>query len=306
MAIAIQQLLLLQQVIDYIDEHIKEEINAEELAALVGYSPYHFYRIFDKHIGYTVMNYVQKRKLQFALYELVQGKRIIQIALDYGFETHSGFTKAFKKCFGSPPSLYKLHCPISLPQKLDLLSLRQKQTGGIVMQPKIIHKEAFDIAGKTFESHLEKVSYTRDAPAFWEQRISADEAIETTLYNLLSPKKHGEYCINISGTELKDSFTYLFAVNYDEDTLLPQELTKLKIPAATYAVFRTPLVKVGQFVHSIKGTWQYILEDWLPSSHYEVDESVYDFEYYDEHCHDWIYEKIFMEIYLPIKRRKMD
>ncbi|MDI2586368.1 AraC family transcriptional regulator [Psychrobacillus sp. NEAU-3TGS] len=306
MAIAIQQLLLLQQVIDYIDEHIKEEINAEELAALVGYSPYHFYRIFDKHIGYPVMNYVQKRKLQFALYELVQGKRIIQIALDYGFETHSGFTKAFKKCFGSPPSLYKLHCPISLPQKLDLLSLRQKQTGGIVMQPKIIHKEAFDIAGKTFESHLEKVSYTRDAPAFWEQRISADEAIETTLYNLLAPKKHGEYCINISGTELKDSFTYLFAVNYDEDTLLPQELTKLKIPAATYAVFRTPLVKVGQFVQSIKGTWQYILEDWLPSSHYEVDESVYDFEYYDEHCHDWIYEKIFMEIYLPIKRRKMD
>ncbi|MFJ5772005.1 helix-turn-helix domain-containing protein [Psychrobacillus sp. NPDC093180] len=306
MAIAIQQLLLLQQVIDYIDEHINEEINAEELANLVGYSPYHFYRIFDKHIGYTVMNYVQKRKLQFALYELVQGKRIIQIALDYGFETHSGFTKAFKKCFGSPPSLYKLHCPISLPQKLDLLSLRQKQTGGIVMQPKIIHKEAFDIAGKTFESHLEKVSYTRDAPAFWEQRISVDEAIESTLYNLLSPKKHGEYCINISGTELKDSFTYLFAVNYDQDNHLPKELTKLKIPAATYAVFRTPLVEVGQFVHSIKGTWQYILEDWLPTSHYEVDESVYDFEYYDEHCHDWIYEKIFMEIYLPIKKREID
>lgn len=306
MAIAIQQLLLLQQVIDYIDEHIKEEINPVELATLVGYSPYHFYRIFDKHTGYTVMNYVQKRKLQFALYELVQGKKIIQIALDYGFETHSGFTKAFKKCFGSPPSLYKLHCPISLPQKLDLLSLRQKQTGGIVMQPKIIQKEAFDIAGKTFESYMEKVSYTRDAPAFWEQRISADEAIERTLYNLLSPKKHGEYCINISGTELKDSFTYLFAVNYNQDTYLPKELTKLKIPAATYAVFRTPLVEVEQFVHSIKGTWQYILEDWLPKSHYEVDENVYDFEYYDEHCHDWLYEKIFMEIYLPIKRREMD
>ncbi|MFJ7972981.1 helix-turn-helix domain-containing protein [Psychrobacillus sp. NPDC096389] len=305
MATAIQQLLLLQQVIDYIDEHIKEDINPEELATLVGYSPYHFYRIFDKHIGYTVMNYVQKRKLQFALYELVQGKKIIQIALDYGFETHSGFTKAFKKCFGSPPSLYRLHCPISLPQKLDLLSLRQKQTGGIVMQPKIIHKEAFDIAGKTFESYLEKVSYTRDAPAFWEQRISDDEAIESTLYNLLSPKKHGEYCINLSGTELKDSFTYLFAVNYDHDTHLPKELTKLKIPAATYAVFRTPLVEVEQFVDSIKGTWQYILDDWLPTSHYEVDENVYDFEYYDEHCHDWLYEKIFMEIYLPIKRREM-
>lgn len=304
MAIFIQQLLLLQQIINYIDEHIKEEINPEELAALAGYSPYHFYRIFDKHIGYTVMDYVQKRKLQFALYELVQGKKIIQIALDYGFETHSGFTKAFKKCFGSPPSLYKLHCPISLPQKLDLVSLQQKQTGGIVMQPKIIQKQAFVIAGKTFESDMEKVSYTRDAPAFWEQRIPDDEAIESTLYNLLSPIKHGEYCINLSDSSLNNRFTYLFAVNCDRDIQLPDGITKLQIPFATYAVFRTPLVEVEQFVSSIKGTWQYILEDWLPPSHYEVDETVYDFEYYDEHCHDWEYEKIYMEIYLPIKERE--
>ena len=250
------------------------------------------------------MDFVQKRKLQFALYELMQGKKIIQIALDYGFETHSGFTKAFKRCFGCPPSLYRLHCPISLPQKLDLLSLREKQTGGIVMQPKILQKESFIIAGKTFESKMEKVSFTRDAPAFWDQRISVDEAIERTLYDLLSPEKHGEYCINLNRTELKNSFTYIFAVNYDQNAQLPNGLTKLKISAATYAVFRTPLVEVEQFVSSIKGTWQYILEDWLPHSLYEVDENGYDFEYYDEHCHEWEYEKIYMEIYLPIKQRE--
>ncbi|WP_391118582.1 AraC family transcriptional regulator [Psychrobacillus sp. L3] len=303
MEIPIQQLFLLQRVLDYIDNHITEEIDPEKLATLVCYSPYHFYRIFDKHIGYTVMDYVQKRKLQFALYDLVQGKKIIQIALDYGFETHSGFTKAFKRCFGSPPSLYKMHCPISLPQKLDLLSLRQKQTGGIVMQPKIVHKQAFEIAGKTFESDIEKVSYTRDAPAFWEQRIPPDEAIERTLYDLLSPREHGEYCINLSDTDSQDKFTYLFAVNYDQEIQLTDGLTRLKIKAATYAVFRTPLVEAEQFVPSIKGTWQYILEDWLPQSRYEVDETVYDFEYYDEHCHDWEYERIYMEIYLPIKVR---
>ncbi|WP_313892801.1 AraC family transcriptional regulator [Psychrobacillus sp.] len=303
MVISIQQVYLLQQVIDYIDNHIKEEIHPEKLANLVGYSPFHFYRIFDKHIGYTVMDYVQKRKLQFALYELMQGKKIIQIALDYGFETHSGFTKAFKRCFGSPPSLYRLHCPISLPQKLDLLSLRRKQTGGIVMQPKIMQKKAFEIAGKTFESDIDKVSYTRDAPAFWDERISADESIERTLYDLLSPEKHGEYCINLSSIELKEKFTYFFAVNYDQGVHIPSGFTKLQISAATYAVFRTPLVGVEQFVSSIKGTWQYILEDWLPHSLYEVDEQGYDFEYYDEHCHDWEYEKIYMEIYLPIKER---
>lgn len=270
---------------------------------MVGYSPYHFYRIFDKQIGYTVMDYVLKRKLQYALYELVRGEKIIQIALDYGFETHSGFTKAFKKCFGSPPSLYRLHCPTSLPQKPDLLNLQKKKVGGIVMQPKIIQKQPFTIAGKTFESAIEKILYTRDAPAFWDQRISADESIERTLYGLLAPKEHGEYCINLSNAQINDYFTYLFAVNYDQNTPIPDGLIKFRVPAATYAVFKTPSVKTEQFVSAIKGTWQYILENWLPHSLYEVDEKGYDFEYYDEHCHDWEYEKIVMEIYLPIKNK---
>ncbi|WHY01260.1 helix-turn-helix transcriptional regulator [Neobacillus sp. DY30] len=98
--IHIQQLLLIQQVIDYIEEYIKEEIDPEYLAKMAGYSPYHFYRVFQKHTGYTLMDYVVKRKLQYALYELVNGKKIIEIAMDYGFETHAGFTKAFKNALG--------------------------------------------------------------------------------------------------------------------------------------------------------------------------------------------------------------
>ncbi|MGG3467445.1 AraC family transcriptional regulator [Neobacillus pocheonensis] len=302
--IPIQQLTILQQVIDYIEDHIKEEIDPLTLAEMAGYSPYHFYRIFHKHIGYTVMDYVLKRKLQFALHELVHGEKIIQIALDYGFDTHSGFTKAFKRCFGSPPSLYKLHCPRSLPQKLDLMSLHEKNIGGIVMQPKIVTRQAFSVAGKAFESVIDNVSYTRDLPAYWDQKGLTDGSTERLLYQLLAPKKHGEYCINLSRPEHEDRFTYLFAVDFDEDVQLPDELIHLLIPAATYAIFRTPLVGVDQFVPAIKGTWRYILEDWLPQSPYEVDEAVYDFEYYDEHCHYWEFEKIYMEIHIPIKERE--
>ncbi|MFD3449930.1 helix-turn-helix domain-containing protein [Microbacteriaceae bacterium 4G12] len=297
----IQQLTLLQQVIDYIEQHIKDEIDPEKLAKLVGYSPYHFSRIFYKHTGYTIMDYVLKRKLQFSLHELVNGKKILQIALDYGFETHSGFTKAFKKCFGSPPSLYKQHCPISLPQKLDLMSLHQKNTGGVVMQPKIFRRPAFSVAGKIFEINMENVTYTRDAPAYWKQEGLTDGSIERLLYESLTPKKHGEYCINLSSTYNEDKFNYLFAVDYDQDIQLPDGLTILQIPDTTYAVFRTPLVEVEQFVPTIKGTWRYILEDWFPQSSYEVDEASFDFEFYDEYCHYWDFEKIYMEIHIPIK-----
>lgn len=297
-------LTMLQQVIDYIDDHIKEEIAPEFLARLAGYSPYHFYRLFQKQIGYTLMDYVLKRKLQFALYELINGRKVVEIAMDYGFETHAGFTKAFKKCFGSPPSLYKLHCPLSLPQKPDLMSLRQKNLGGIIMQPKIVTRPAFSVAGKTFEGFVKNVSYTRDVPAYWNQRGLTDGSVEDMLYEQLKPKKHGEYCINLSSTETDGRFNYLFSVEFDEGKGLPDGLNSLKIPAATYAVFKTPLGSVEQFVPAIKGTWQYILEDWLPHSPYEVDETTFDFEYYDEHCHYWDYEKIYMEIHIPIREKE--
>ena len=48
-----QHLHLLQHVIDYIDEHIKEDLDPEALAKLVGYSPFHFSRVFQMYIGYT-------------------------------------------------------------------------------------------------------------------------------------------------------------------------------------------------------------------------------------------------------------
>ncbi|WP_462412874.1 AraC family transcriptional regulator [Neobacillus sp. Marseille-QA0830] len=299
-----KQLSLLQQVIDYIDEHIREDLKPENLAKMVGYSPYHFYRLFQKHIGYTLMDYVLKRKLQFALHELINGKKVIEIAMDYGFETHSGFTKAFKKCFGSPPSLYKLHCPLSLPQKPDLWRIHQKSLGGIVMQPKIVNRPSFWVAGKTFDGYISNISYTRDEPAYWNARGLTDGAVETMLYECVKPRKHGEYCINLQSNETDGGFLYLFSVEFEEQNELPDELTSFQIPAATYAVFKTPAVIPDQFVPAIKGTWQYILEDWLPQSSYEVDEAAFDFEYYDENCHYWDFEKIYMEIHIPIKKTR--
>lgn len=301
--IYLSQTQILQQVIDYIDDHIKEKLYPEYLAKMVGYSPYHFYRIFHKHLGYTLMDYVLKRKLQYALHDLVMGKKIIDIAVEYGFETHAGFTKAFKKSFGSPPSLYRIHCPISLPQKPDLSRLQHMKLGGIVMQPKITTRPAFWVIGKTFEGKVKNVSYTRDEPAYWNQPGLNDGSIERMLYEQLKPKKHGEYCINLHSSEIDGGFTYLFSVEYEEDMKPSKELTRVKIPASTYAVFKTPSVSVEHFFTSIKGTWQYILEDWLPHSSYEVNEDSFDFEYYDEKCHYWDFDKIYMEIHIPIKEK---
>ncbi|MDG5788018.1 GyrI-like domain-containing protein [Evansella sp. AB-P1] len=64
----------------------------------------------------------------------------------------------------------------------------------------------------------------------------------------------------------------------------------------------TPPVGDDDFVASIQGTWKYILEEWFPSSGYEIDDTKLDFEFYDERCHPWEFDKFSMEIHVPIKK----
>ena len=290
--------------IDYIDDNIQKEITVDKLASIAGFSTYHYYRIFGSLIGISVMEYVTKRKLQFALFELQGDKKIIDVAMDYGFETHGGFTKAFKRCFGYPPSLYRLHAPKNLPPKIILSKLITNKTGGIIMEPKIIERAAFKVVGFEFKNNLKNILHTRDIPAFWSQRGLSDGSCETKLYSTLKPPKHGEYCICINADMETDDFSYILGVGVDDFELATDDMYKLEVPSATYAVFTTPPVNDEDFVNSIQGTWKYILEEWFEASGYEIDDTKFDFEYYDEHCHPWEYEKITMEIHIPIKVKK--
>ncbi|CUX36765.1 Bifunctional (p)ppGpp synthase/hydrolase relA [Clostridium sp. C105KSO15] len=91
----------------YIDEHLKEELSVERISAWAGYSPWYFSRRFKAQMGVSPMEYVKQRRLFAAAGEIRRGKRIIDVALDYGWETHSGFTKAFCGRFGYAPVLLR-------------------------------------------------------------------------------------------------------------------------------------------------------------------------------------------------------
>ena len=293
----------IQETIDYIDNHITEKLCVQQLAQIACFSTYHYYRVFYSFVGLTVMEYVTRRKLHFALQDLKNNKKIIDIAMDYGFETHAGFTKAFKKHFGYPPNVYRIHATAEMPQKIYLLKLRLNKIGGIIMQPKIIEREAFKVVGYEFKTTLKNKSYTRDVPAFWEERGLGNGECETKLYATLTPPKHGEYCLCIKPDMKSDEFSHLLAVGVEDFSKAEKDMYQLEVPAATYAVFTTPPVNEEDFVNSIQGTRKYILEEWFPSSGYEIDETKIDFEYYDERCHTWENNKIVMEIFIPIKKK---
>ncbi len=91
----------------YIETHLKEELSVESISSWAGYSPWYFSRCFKDKMGIPPMEYVKQRRLFAAAKEINRGKRIIDAALDYGWETHGGFTKAFFSQFGYLPVLLR-------------------------------------------------------------------------------------------------------------------------------------------------------------------------------------------------------
>lgn len=106
---------ILQRSLNYIEAHLLADITIQELANLAGYSVWHYVRLFHAHVGMPPARYTLRRRLLHALHDAASGIPWIETALRYGFNTHAGFYKAFRKEFGCAPSqYYKLMPPQTL------------------------------------------------------------------------------------------------------------------------------------------------------------------------------------------------
>lgn len=99
--------MVMNHVLKYIEEHLEESLNIKRLAEIAGYSEYHFIRMFKRYTNETVMEYVCRRRLIRACKDILLGMRIIDVAIKYGWQSHSAFSKSFNREFGFPPSLLK-------------------------------------------------------------------------------------------------------------------------------------------------------------------------------------------------------
>jgi AraC family transcriptional regulator len=115
---------------------------------------------------------------------------------------------------------------------------------------------------------------------------------------------HCEVAICFDIDEEHNCFTYMLGVGVDEaDSDVKQRPGTYvqKMQGGSYAVFTTPEVPWEQYAQSIKDMWKQILDEWLPESKYEYDDTRIDYEYYDERDHGGTKT---MDIYIPIRERK--
>lgn len=111
---------IIQESLDTIEARLRTEVSAQELADAAGFSLYHYYHVFEAVIGMSVGRYITHRRLLHAAWSMSQGKDATAAALEYGFDTHAGFYKAFRKEFGCAPSHYLQSHRAARPARVNL------------------------------------------------------------------------------------------------------------------------------------------------------------------------------------------
>lgn len=273
--------------IDYIEEIINAEtggeINGKEIARRSGYSLAMFSRIFSILTGMPLSEYVRRRKMTLAAVELLSSKRkVIDLAIRYGYESADSFTVAFKTVHGITPSEIRIGKQGKIYSKLKLhLSI----SGGNEMNGTIQRKAAFKIAGVG-----ENEIASANCPAVWDKLFKLAGA--ETLEKLGSGQSFG-MCHDI---QTIDKINYFAGYDVkDEAAAKALGLTVVNIPENEYAVVEL----TGKIPDSIHAGWAFIMKEFLPE-HGCRHSGAPDFEVYRDG--DMYSDDYRMELWVPIKK----
>ncbi|WP_369902018.1 helix-turn-helix domain-containing protein [Bacillus manliponensis] len=132
----------IQLAIDWIEEHLHEEICADDIAHIAGFSKYHFHRIFQNTVGMSVSEYTRMRRLTNAATVLLHTEeRILDIALYLQFESQEAFTRAFKKMYRLPPGQFRRVMRDIVMTKKEVSSMEEQIKGWFLSGSHPFHYE---------------------------------------------------------------------------------------------------------------------------------------------------------------------
>ncbi|GED32482.1 AraC family transcriptional regulator [Brevibacillus centrosporus] len=253
----------LNDALSYIEDHLTEEIDFREVARLAVCSEYHFKRMFPFLTGVSLSEYIRRRRLTLAAFELSNtDARIIDIAVKYGYSSADAFTRAFIALHGITPSEARRHGHVlkAYPRMTFHLSIQ----GGTEMNYRIVEKEAFTIVGIQKRVPIQFDGVNPEIAAMW---ATLDEAAIHLLKSLSNVEPNGllSASTNFSEGRMDEKGELDHYIGVATTDACPSHLTALQIPASTWAVFEA----IGPFPDTLQNVWGRIYSEWFPSSIYE-------------------------------------
>ncbi|PTY05729.1 AraC family transcriptional regulator [Opitutaceae bacterium EW11] len=239
----------LYRVLLHIDQHRSESLSLDELAGIACLSPYHFHRIFRAFVGETLGRYVQRVRLETAAVQLqTTAKSVTDIALDAGYESAAGFSRAFEERFGMAPT----ECRKAHRLELQVRSAQLKTQAMIAsIAPDIRQRPDTRVAFVRHTGPYAKVG------AAWDKLCAYAGA-----HRLFGPNTAmigiGHDAPKVTAED-RTRYDACLTVN---DAFKPEgEIGVQTIPGGRYAVF----VHQGPY-DRLSETYDRIFRDWLPGS----------------------------------------
>jgi len=282
----------LERAITYIENNLGA-INVEDVARVTGYSYYHLTRLFTAVIGESVGSYIKKRRLADGAQKLLYtDKRVIDIAIENGFESSEAFSRAFKTVYKVNPMTYRKN-------RLDMIIGAKKQlqpellkhlVSGITVKPEIVEIRDIKVAGIRGNTTMNDNVIPLLWEQFWQMRQSIPNTLPTS--RAFGICESGEPIFTMDGDASFTEVVGIEVINFDN---MPDSIVTKKIQSGKYAVF----THTGS-LKNLRKTYEYIWGTWIPGTKEQVDIRE-DFEVYDLRYLGYEHPNTQFDIYVPLK-----
>jgi AraC family transcriptional regulator len=247
----------------YIEENLLNEIDYHEVARIAFCSEYHFKRMFSFLAGIPLSEYIRRRRLSLAAFELKdKDVKVIDVAIKYGYNSPDSFTRAFQNLHGVTPTEargegYSLK---AYPQMTFQLSIK----GGDEMNYRIVEKEAFHIVGIMKRVPVVFHGVNPEIAAL-AATLTMDTILQLKSISNVEPLGIISASTNFSEGRMEEKGELDHYIGVATTHAAPDNLVQLDVPASTWAVFEV----VGPFPDTLQNVWGRIYSEWFPSSNYE-------------------------------------
>lgn len=284
----------LNHVIDYIEDHITDDnLSLEIISEYAGVSDYHFRKIFFYLSGLTLNEYIKNRKLSEANKDLLNGEKVTDVALKYGYQSMDGFTRAFKKWSGFLPSdSIKKGISKSFPKLSFIITVK----GGISMEFRIEDKQAFNLVGVSKRVPMQFQGVNNEIVKL-AQSITDEQRKEMHSLQNIEPYEiiNASYEADANFLKEEGDLTHLIGVLTTENEV-SNLLEKVPVKACTWAIFPNE----GPFPSTLQETMAKIYSEWLPSSNYElINAPTFSFTKMNGNKKDYAYS----EVWIPVAKK---